>query len=58
MEDFALKCWLTLKARHPRLRKRMDDIEISLVGLLPPRTTSPRKNKDDKEPDEELGEVV
>jgi hypothetical protein len=32
--DFYHKLWLLLKAKYPRLRKRMDDLEASLI--LPP----------------------
>ena len=33
MDHFFHKCWLEMKHRHPRLRKRMDDIELTVGGL-------------------------
>lgn len=56
-EEYFMKCWLTAKAKYPRLRKRMDEIEIEIGGLLPPRRITPRKDNDEKS-DEKLGEVV
>lgn len=32
-DDFFRRCWLTLKATNPRLRKRMTEIECGLEGI-------------------------
>jgi len=32
-EAFFRRCWLTLKATNPRLRKRMTEIECGLEGI-------------------------
>lgn len=37
-EFFYHQCWLRLKCRYPRLRKRMEEIELWVAGLgLPPK---------------------
>lgn len=55
--DFYHRCWLVLKTKYPRLRKRMDEVEMNLAGLsqLPVKTVRPKKDEND---DESLGEIV
>jgi len=47
-EAFFRRCWLTLKATNPRLRKRMTEIECGLEGIrVREREPSPKKSEED-----------
>lgn len=62
--DFYHRCWLELKQRNPRLRKRMDEVEVTLAGLQKPIPFVPYaainsdKKSADNEPPEKIGKIV
>jgi hypothetical protein len=49
-EAFYRRCWLTLKATNPRLRKRMTEIECGIEGIqVKEQTVLPKSEKKDAE---------
>jgi hypothetical protein len=44
-DEFFRRCWLTLKATNPRLRKRMTEIECGIEGIRVREQILPKKSE-------------
>ncbi|MHC4364804.1 MAG: hypothetical protein ACYSTJ_04975 [Planctomycetota bacterium] len=57
-DSFFRRCWLTLKATNPRLRKRMTEIECGIEGISVHPQSKPSPKPKSEEPQDDSKRIV